>query len=87
MPCADPDPHSDPDPDPDADADGFAHANRLTDADAHRLAESEPEYQPDPALSRPARSGTFAGGDHPPRDGLKRWEPMGGGSCAAGCHA
>ena len=76
------------DPDPDADADCFAHADRLTDAhrladaDADRLADADvhrfAEPEPEPAVSGPARSGTFAGGDHPSGDGLKRWEHTGG---------
>ena len=78
---------SDADPDSDPDPDCFTHADPLTDADVHCLAEPDPEYKPEPAAPRPACSGTFAGGDHPPRDGLKRWEPTGGGSCATGGRA
>ena len=79
--------------DRDPDADCLAHADRLPDAasppdgpaDGNRLAEPEPESEP--AVSRPACSGAYAGAWHPSRDGLKRWEPTGTGSSAAGCRA
>ena len=83
----------DPDPDADRDPDAvcLAHAERLQDADGpadgNSLAEPEPEPEPEPALSRPACSGTDAGAWHSSRDGLKRWEPTGSGSRAAGCRA
>ncbi len=46
-----------------------------------------PTPSPTTPTSRPGRSGTYAGADHPSRDGLKPWEPTGGGWCAAGSRA
>ena len=81
-------PHPDPDPQPDAER--LADAERVAEsqpdaerlADAERVAESQPEL-----ASRPARSGTDAGGGDPSRDGLKYWELTAAGSCAAGSRA
>lgn len=81
------DPHADAHglTDRDPDAEWLTLAGRFPDADG--LADSTRLAQSEPACSCPACSGAYAGAWHSSRDGLKRWEPTGGGSCAVGCRA
>src|SRR5260370_37049618 len=73
--------------DADAHADGHAehdadgHADRDPEHDADRDPEHDADRvaEPEPDVYHPARSGADAGDGHPSSDGLRRWEPMGGG--------
>src|SRR5260221_7774466 len=67
-------------------AEGVLGGVRRADRDADSLAH-DADLVAEPDASRPGRSGTYAGADHPSRDGLKPWEPTGGGWCAAGSRA
>jgi hypothetical protein len=70
---ADHDADHDADRHADADDDGDGDAN--CHADGAHVAEAKPFH-----LARTSTSAsTYAGDDHPSSDGLKRWEPMGGG--------